>query len=183
MNRSAILLAVMLATGSLAACASSPGAAAPECNFATGGVLRINPEVAAAYAVETSNGAPLLRAMAVVRYDAPVRSTSLPEWPSPPIPRGVAGGSIDTLVVAHDDAGNRMWIHTRPVDLGTSNVLLIDRNASGDGVPRVVTALRVESRLDAPPVPCDGGAPGFGRALRKMIEETPVIRDFVQTGG
>lgn len=181
MSRSALLLAVSLGIGGLASCASSPGAAISECDFAIGGVLRINREVAAAYAVETRNGVALLQAMAVVRYDAPVRYTSLPEWPSPPFPGGGGGGSIDTLMVVHDEAANRMWIHTRPVDLGTSNVLLIDRNASGDGVPRVVTALRVEPGLDPVPVTCARGGAGIGRALGKKIEETPEIRDFVQT--
>lgn len=183
MHRSAILLALISAAGVLASCASSPDGTVPACEFAVGGVLGINREVRAAYSVETRNGVPFLQAMAVVRYDVPVRHTRLPEWPSPPLPRGVVGGSIDTLIVVHDEASNRLWLHTRPVELGTSNVILVDRNAAGDGVPRVVAALRVDPILAPSPLGCDGSGAGIARALRTKIEQTSEIRDFVQTEG
>jgi hypothetical protein len=179
MRRSAILLALSSGAGALASCASSPGGAVPGCEFAIGGVVGVNREVRAAYSVETRNGVPLLQAMAVIRYDVPVRHTRLPEWPSPPFPRGGVGGSIDTLIVVHDEASNRLWLHTRPVELGTNNVILVDRNAAGDGVPRVIAALRVDPTLAVAPLNCDGSGAGMARALRTMIERTSEIRDFV----
>jgi hypothetical protein len=121
--------------------------------------------------------------MAVIRYDVPVRHTRLPEWPSPPFPRGGVGGSIDTLIVVHDEASNRLWLHTRPIELGTDNVILVDRNAAGDGVPRVIAALRVDPTLAGAPLSCDGSGAGIARALRTKIEQTSEIRDFVQTEG
>ena len=183
MRRSAILLALSSAAGALASCASSPGGADPECEFAVGGVFWANRDARAAFSVETSNGVPLLHVMAVVKYDVSVRDTRAPEWPPPPFPRGGGGGSIDTLMVVHDEASNRLWLHTRPIELGTNNVILVDRNASGDGVPRVIAALRVDPTLTTSPLSCDGSGAGIARALRTKIEQTPEIRDFVQTEG
>jgi hypothetical protein len=183
MRRSAILLALSAGAGALASCASSPGGAVPGCEFAIGGVFGVNREARAVYSVETRNGVPLLQAMAVIKYDVPVRHTKLPEWPSPPFPRGGVGGSIDTLIVVHDEASNRLWLHTRPIELGTNNVILVDRNAAGDGVPRVIAAVRVDPTLAVAPLNCDGGGAGIARALGTKIEQTSEIRDFVQIEG
>ena len=181
MRRSAILLALSSAAGVLASCAPSPGSAVPGCEFTVGGVFGVNREARAAYSVETRNGVPLLQAMAVVRYDVPVRDTRLSEWPPPPFPRGGVGGSIDTLIVVHDDASNQLWLHTRPIELGTNNVILVDRNAAGDGVPRVIAALRVDPTLAVSPLNCDGSGAGVARALGTKIEQTSEIREFVRT--
>ena len=127
-----------------------------------------------------------------VRLEALILARGRPGWASesppsrtyegpPPLPGGrprlLAGAGAGALMLAYERNTGVAWVGSRPVRLGTDNVLLVDR---ADSVPIIVRTLHV-----TPPFAPGPGACAIERAdavsdsIKAAIAREPTLRSFL----
>jgi len=178
------LVGASLATAGLLGTPSRADAQAPGGCSLSGG-LTVSDRVGGAFSLgDAPDGSPRLAAVILARGRPGWASESPPsgryEGP-PPLPGGrvrlLSGSSAGALLLVYEVDTGLAWVGSRPVRLGTDNVVLVD---GADSVPTIVRTMHI-----TPPIAPGRAACAIERAeaiadsLKAALAREPSLRAFL----